>query len=143
MIDPDGASLPVGTVVSSHFVLFDPRPQERAIGYIDFDYDILAIIRTRPLLRASNFLGDPTGNYDASGAWALEDPDIAAFNITNPHRLQLNLLAAGPGDRLRVLTGFSPAVTPTDVASTPEPGTLTLLGIGLLGMVSYHRYRRR
>ena len=95
------------------------------------------------MLRASHFLGDPTANYAARGAWALEDPDIAAFSITNPHRLKLNLLGAGPGDRLRVLTGFSSGVTPVDVGSMPEPGTLTLLGIGLLGIASYHRYRRR
>jgi hypothetical protein len=50
--------IPAGTIVASHYVLFDPGPSQRMIGTVNFDSDILGIITTTNDLAARDFLAN-------------------------------------------------------------------------------------
>lgn len=123
-IDP----LPLGTVLASHYCFFDPGPSKSMIGTIDFDSPVLAIITSLGNLTLSDFLGDPTVNYLNPALRGLEAGD--AVTISGPNQVLFDVTASTPGDYVRVLTA-QPAV--------PEPGTLALLDLGMIGILAYRR----
>lgn len=132
-----GSMVPTGTLISSHYVFFDPQGRTRVRGYVDFDADILGVITGRATLRESDFLGDPSTSYRNPGGRGLEAID-RIFPETDPRRLSLRLRASSPGDYIRVITLGSPVAAPI-----PEPGTLTLLGAAFLVIAALRLRRRR
>jgi hypothetical protein len=133
-VDVGSSPLPVGTVVASHYVFFDPGPSLHMIGHVNFDSDVLAIITTTNHLAASDFLAHTGVNYLNPGARGLEAGD--SVTISGARQILFDTTADSPGDYVRVLTAFSPA-------AVPEPSPFILLGIGstALGVVSWWRKR--
>lgn len=131
-------TLPVGTVVASHYVFFDPGPSTSQTGYVDFDADILAVVTSTSNLAASDYLANTGVTYLNPGARGLEPGDVVAIDGGNPQRLNVNWRASSPGDFVRVLTKFSPGAT------VPDGGSTALLGILAFGsLVGLRRWLRR
>ena len=117
--------LTAGTVVSSHYVFFDPPGSAlvNQLGTVDFDSDILAVITSTSRLNNSDFLGLTAVNYVATGFRGLEAGDTVS--ISGPRTISLDWAAYSPGDYIRVLT---PASSPV-----PAPGTFILMLVGFAG----------
>lgn len=114
-------TLASGTVVASHYVFFDPAGTASQKGVITFDSDVLAVISSTGRLAASDFLISTGVTYLNPTARGLEAGDFVT--ITGLREISVNWTASSPGDYIRVLTAFSPAV--------PEPSTWALLALGL------------
>lgn len=131
VVNVGSSPIPAGTIVASHYVFFDPGPSEHMIGTVTFDSDVLGIITTTTALAASDFLANTGVNYLNPGARGLEAGD--SVTISAPQQILFDTFASSPGDYVRVLTAFSPS------AAAPEPGTLVLLGGGLMALTGMLR----
>ena len=135
---PDfGPLLTAGTEVASHFIFFDPAGITGMIGYVDFDSEVLAVISSSANLALTHYLSNSSVNYINSSLLGLEAGD----NVTiDGNRVNVGLLAATPGDYLRVLTAYSGGGDPNPV---PEPSTIILLGSGLIGAALLRRKMKK
>jgi hypothetical protein len=111
--------LPAGTVVASHYVFFDPNQIARAIGTVNFDSNVLAIMTSTQTMGNSDFLANTGVNYLNPTARGLEAGDVVT--ISGAQQISFDFSAGSPGDYIRVLTQYSPG-------AVPEPGTWALLG---------------
>lgn len=117
----DVAGLAAGTVVSSHYVWFDPQRSSTISGSVTFSSRILAVLGSRSELSVTDYLGNPNVHYVASAARGLERNDQISFS---GNTLNVGLLrASSPGDYVRVIT------------AVPEPSTwmMLILGFGMIG----------
>ncbi len=130
-VDVGSSPIPAGTVVASHYIFFDPGPTEHVIGTVDFDSDILGIITSTTTLADSDFLAETGVNYLNPANRGLDAGD--SVTISGPEQILFDTVASSPGDYVRVLTAFSPGGTTTP-APTPEPGSILLLGSGLVAL---------
>lgn len=112
-IVPEGGStvLPPGTVVSSHFVFYDPA-DNNILGYVDFTTDIIGVMERRerqteidPFVRTDVIYLDPRLR-------GLEGRDRAWVDEANRKRLWVEFFASSPGDYIRVLTAPSSPLPP-------------------------------
>jgi len=103
---PNGAILPIGTMVASHYVYYDPQPRSsKIVGCVQFDSPVVATIFSTSRLAASDFLANTGVTYLNPNARGFEGPDIATFSGSE---VCVSLRAGSPGDYFRVLTEFSP-----------------------------------
>lgn len=124
-------SIAAGTVVSSHYVFFDPAPSRSVIGGVTFDSAILAIITaTGDLLASDPELGLSWVNYLNPAARGLEQGDTVS--ITG-NTMSLRWTASTPGDYVRVIT----------VGAVPEPQTWAMMLLGFFGLGTAIRRARR
>ena len=126
VVDVGSSPIAAGTVVSSHYIFFDPGPSERVIGTVTFDAQVLGILTSTTNLANGDFLGLSNVNYLNPGDRGLEAGDSATINGTN--QISVDVVASTPGDYIRVITMSTPGTT----NSMPEPGSLALLAAGLL-----------
>ncbi len=133
IVNVGSSPIPAGMTVASHYIFFDPGPTEQVIGTVNFDSDVLGIITTTDDLAASDFLANTGVHYLNPGARGLEAGD--SVTISGAQQIRFDTTASSPGDYVRVLTAFSPAV--------PEPGSMALLAGGLLTLTCILRKRRR
>ena len=132
----DSGMIKAGTVVSSHYVFFDPKRYTRQIGYVDFDGDILGIASSFDTLLATDVFGSDDVTYRSVSLRGLESPDTVAVDDTFSNRLNVDWKAGSPGDYVRVFTLAQVAVVPL-----PASGML-LLG-GLAGAAGLRRLSKR
>jgi hypothetical protein len=125
-------SLAIGTTVASHYLFFDPLNSTDIEGWVEFDSDIIAVIVTTDLLSASDYLANTGVTYLNPGLRGLESNQDNIVSVTD-RKIFIDFTASTPGDYIRVLTQFSPS------ADVPEPTTLALLSLGLLGLGFYRR----
>lgn len=115
------AGIRAGTIVSSHYVWFDPRGSSTVVGTVSFAHRILAVLTTRNQLSNTDYLGNPNAIYLNPSARGLENNDVVSFS---GNTLNVTFLrASSPGDYVRVLT------------AVPEPSTwmMLILGFGFVG----------
>lgn len=129
-----GSTITAGSTVASHYIFFDPGPSQSMQGYVNFDSNVLGIFTSTKSMAATDFLANTGVNYLNPTLRGLEPGDYAT--ISGTQQIFVNLTASTPGDYIRVLTAYSPG------APVPEPGTLALFGVGLLGL-GFIRQRKR
>ncbi|MEN1679529.1 MAG: hypothetical protein AAGJ46_08040 [Planctomycetota bacterium] len=124
-----GRIIPAGSIVSSHYVAFDPAAGATIQGFVDFDRRILGVIGGAPGLDStSSLFGLPGVTYSVSGAIGPDgmpgNPGADMFRRTQgmPRRLNVMAAAGSPGDNVRVITGIR----------IPEPAAATAIASGLL-----------
>jgi hypothetical protein len=120
-------TLPVGTIVASHYIFFDPT-NGHVTGMVNFDSNVLGILTSTSHLAASDYLANTGVNYLNPGARGLEAGD--SVTISGPRQILFDTFASTPGDYVRVLTEFSPSAVPE-----PGAGLLVLSGVGLLWLL--------
>ncbi|MGL4512719.1 MAG: hypothetical protein ACRCT8_06470 [Lacipirellulaceae bacterium] len=130
MIGP-GLLFGTGSVLSSHYVVFDPAQPATLDGTVLFDEPIVALLvgTPPPMNPVLPLFGLPATTYTFGSAMGIEPPDTATIAIMNPARLLVRLSAASPGDHIRVLTG----------TVVPEPSAAVL---GLLALAPMLKTRR-
>lgn len=132
-MDSQGTFLKPGTVVSSHYVQWDPSGTKRVTATINTDSEIFAFIYTdNNLFTSDEFLGRPGIDYNDFTFRGLEDfnNDTIFFNGLST---DISWLASNPGDWARMITAFSPA------AVVPVPAAVWLFGTALLGLFGISR----
>ena len=111
-----------GSVVSSHYVIYDPASTRTAIGTVTFDEPVLGIITTNLRFNDTDgLLGNPGTSY-AIGSQGLESSDIVTIN---GNAIDFDLTTSSPGDAIRVITG----IDPIPGIGVCESGEQTLSGV--------------
>lgn len=133
--DTNGLFIKAGTIVSSHYFQWDPGngSAARVNATINLDSQVFAFITdTQKLFDTDAALGLPGLDYNNFGLRGLEGDDTTNFNGGD---VDISWQAGSPGDWTRLITAFSPA------AAIPEPATLAILGLGLVGLGFTRRKR--
>lgn len=125
-----------GTVVSSHYVQWDPGNDLTVQATLNFDSDIFAFITSDANLAASDYLGLSGIDYGDFTSRGLESSDDILFNGES---VDIDWSANSPGDWTRLITAYSPSANPEPV---PEPATILLVGVGLAGFAGAKRRKR-
>lgn len=125
-------TIPTGTFIESHLVVFDPGPWRTVTGTLEFDGFVVGIVgRTTPtwvyvdtINSTTPFLGSPGLTYGF-----LEGIEGADFITISGKKITFSLSSGGTSDAFRVLTVI------------PEPMTWAMLivGFGLVGVASRRR----
>ena len=126
-----------GTIVSSHYVQWDPAPTKTVKARLEFDSDIFAFITAdQRLFNSDSWLGLTGITYGDFGNRGLETGDGTNFNSG---MVDIDWAASNPGDWTRLITAYSPGGEPI-----PEPATMLLLGSGLVGLAGFRKkFRKR
>ncbi len=118
VVDVGSSPIPAGTVISSHYVFFDPATNENIAGVVGFVTNVLGVIASNTNLANSDFLAAPGVSYAAPAARGLEPGD--SVSISGAKQIMVQLSAGSPGDYIRVIT---------QGVKTPDP----VVNIGLDG----------
>ncbi|RLA09251.1 MAG: hypothetical protein DRR06_15580 [Gammaproteobacteria bacterium] len=140
--DGNGFIIKMGTVVSSHYLQWDPGngSDRRVNGTIELDSQIFAFITGTQELFDSDFLGLPGLDYNDFGLRGLEGGDTTVFNGNSA---DISWSAGSPGDWTRLITAFSPGGENGGGNTVPEPSTVVLLGLGILGIIGFRFGKKR
>lgn len=103
-----------GSVVSCHFLHFDPSGTASVGGSATFDADILGVIVSDPLLDASDSVCGLPGTAYPTGTSArgAEQPGDVVFIDSATRTVRVDWTASNPGDQIRVITRCAPTGIP-------------------------------
>jgi len=105
MIDEPSGFLPAGTIVSSHYIIYDPPSGVQSIvGTAVFDANVIGLIYNTGSLNNSDFLGLPTTNYLNPTNRGFEGYQNDDADIIDPNTVEFDLAAGSPGDYARIIT---------------------------------------
>lgn len=111
-----------GSVISSHYVLFDPDGFASVTGSVTFDAPVVGIVTLNTSFDATDaLLGNPATDYAIGGQQLEIPPDILSIS---GNTVNFELTAGSPGDAMRVITSNN-LVPGINVC---EAGTETLSG---------------
>lgn len=139
-----------GTLVSSHYLLYDPAEVVRQSITIEFDSEILGVAMKGKKLKKTDFLGLDEVEYKSFRRRGKESRD--RYEISADGRsITIHFQANHPGDYIRIITAGSlkppptapPPIEPPPIEPTPvpEPGAALLFGLGA-GLVRFFTGRR-
>jgi len=123
-----------GTLVSSHYVLYDPADLVKQSVTIEFDSEILGVVVKGRKLRKTDFLGADGVEYEKFRYRGPERRD--RYEISADGRsITFHFRANTPGDYIRIITAGGmipppPPPPPIDPPAVPEPGSALLFGLG-------------
>jgi hypothetical protein len=120
-----------GTLVSSHYVAYDPDGVRRATVTIEFDSEILGVVVGDKRLLATDFLGADGVDYKSFRYRTREWRD--KYKISKDGKsITLKFRANTPGDHYRIITAGTgtPPPPPPPPPAAPEPGAALLFGLG-------------
>ncbi|MFK8029890.1 MAG: thrombospondin type 3 repeat-containing protein [Gammaproteobacteria bacterium] len=111
-----------GSIVSSHYIIFDPASTDTTSGTVTFDETVVGVVTSAIRFNdTDDLLGNPATNYSI-GNESLENSDTVTIS---GNTIEYDLLTNSPGDAIRVIT-----------SSNPQPGinvcadgTETLTGV--------------
>ncbi|MCP4713430.1 MAG: hypothetical protein GY869_32775 [Planctomycetes bacterium] len=105
VVDGPGSAIPAGTVVSSHYIIYDPASGVPHIsGTAVFDNPVIGLIFNTNTLNNSDHLGIPTTNYLNPSERGFEGHQNDTATITDPNTVSFSLRAGSPGDYARIIT---------------------------------------
>jgi hypothetical protein len=139
------AKIARGTLVSSHYVLYDPAELTKQSVTITFDSEILGVVTKGKGLKRTDFLGADGVEYKKFRYRSPERRD--QYEISADGRsITFYFRANNPGDYIRVITAGGmvpppPPPPPIDPQPVPEPGAALLFGIGA-GLVRFFTGRK-
>jgi hypothetical protein len=120
-----------GTLVSSHYVAYDPASVKRASVTVTFDSEILGVVVGDQRLAATDFLGADGVDYKSFRYRTREWRD--KYKISKDGKsITLKFRANTPGDHFRIITAGTgtPPPPPPPPPAAPEPGAALLFGLG-------------
>lgn len=104
-IDDPEEIIPAGTVISSHYIIYDPPGSSTTIeGNVTVDANVIGVIFNTETLNDSDFLGIPTTNYLNPSLRGFEASAGDAATIVDPNTVFFHLSAGTPGDYARIIT---------------------------------------
>ncbi len=122
--------LEAGTIVSSHYIQWDPAQAGSVLANITLDSQVFALITSDNNLNVSDlFLGLSSVTYDNFYLRGLESGDQTTFNGNS---IDINWYANVPGDWARLITAYSPGANIPQ--SVPEPSTVSIFLLMLMGL---------
>jgi hypothetical protein len=131
-----GGWIPAGELVSSQYVLYDPRGITRESVTITFDSEILGVITSSKQLKKSDFLGKSGVSYKRFKMRGREFRDHFTISADGKS-ITFRNRASSPGDYIRIVTRGReivpppPPPPPVDPPPVPEPGAALLFGLGV------------
>jgi hypothetical protein len=142
-----GGVVKSGELISSHYVLYDPRGIQRDTITITFDTEILGVITKNKQLKKSDFLGKTGISYQRFRKRGREFRDHFTISADGKS-ITFKNRASSPGDYMRIITrGHEeipppPPPPPIDPPPVPEPGAALLFGLGAALVTRATRRRR-
>lgn len=129
-----------GTLVSSHYIAYDPAGTVRNSVTVAFDSEILGVVVGSNRLARTDFLGAEDIDYGRFRHRGKEWRDH--FKISADGKsLTLKYRANSPGDYVRVITAGTDTPPPPPPAA-PEPGAALLFGLGAAAVARFTGRRR-
>lgn len=126
-----GFLIKAGTVVSSHYLQWDPGNGSGGTvdGSVVLDSEIFAFITAdQKLFDSDAVVGLDTIDYNDFGLRGLESGDTTVFN---GNKVDIHWTASSPGDWTRLITAFSPTAAP-ELTTNADPAQPALVDFGIV-----------
>lgn len=121
VVDKPAGIIPAGTVVSSHYVIYDPPSTASKTATVIVDQTVLGVIYNATTLNNSDYLGLPTTNYLNPSGRGFEVVDGDSATIVDSVTVSFHLSAGSPGDYARIITASTSTISgPQFLMRTPS-----------------------
>jgi hypothetical protein len=122
VVDKPSGIIPAGTIVSSHYIIYDPPGTLTYItGNVILDQNVVGVIYSTEKLNNSDHLGLTTTNYLNPTLRGFETASGDSATIIDPNTVSFDLGAGTPGDYARVITASDYTIQgPQFIMRTPK-----------------------